>query len=66
MTEDGVVLTKIDDLKKEASSYYKRFLQGSPERFEEVPMDIMSNLIQYRCSVEDAAELIQPVDGEET
>lgn len=34
VTEEGVVLTEIDKLKKEASSYYKRFLQGSPEGYE--------------------------------
>lgn len=62
-TEQGTVLTSTVDIKKEAVSYFQRFLQSQDASGEEVSVNDLRNLLIYRCPAEACATLVAPVIG---
>lgn len=65
MTEQGEVLTSQHDIKKEAVSYFQKFLQSQDSTTEEVSVETLQDLLTYRCSNAEAAVLIGPVTVKE-
>lgn len=64
-SSSGEVLTDLNDIKAEAVSYYKSFLQDEPNNIEIPAVNSLSQLVSYRCSGDDGALLIQPITAEE-
>lgn len=52
-------------VKKEAVAYYKRFLQLVPSDFETITVEFIEELVDYRCSAEEASSLVQQVTDKE-
>lgn len=65
VTANGVVVTEPDLIKIEAACHFQSFLQTVPEGIEGVDMGVLSALIEFRCSREDAALLIKPIQAAE-
>lgn len=52
-------------IKTEAACYFQSFLQKVLDGFVGVEMEELSSLIEHRCSIEDAAMLVKPVQAAE-
>lgn len=65
ITSDGRIITESVDIKEEAVSYYENFLQGQDIVEKEVSQAELEEILDYRCTWNDAASLVAPVQGEE-
>lgn len=65
VTADGRIITELGDIKAEVVSYYEEFLQGQFFTAGEVTQDDLEDILDFRCSSEDAAMLTAPVSAEE-
>ncbi|CAH2051777.1 unnamed protein product, partial [Thlaspi arvense] len=48
--EEGVVFTNMTDVKREAASHFQIFLQSQPLNTSDISMDLLRDLLRYRCS----------------
>lgn len=53
------------DIKKEAVSYFQKFLQSQDSTTEDVSLEQLQDLLTYRCSNAEAAVLVGPVTAKE-
>lgn len=65
VTADGRIITELEDIKAEAVAYYEEILQGQSVAVGEVTQDDLEDILDYRCTSEDAARLTTPVSAEE-
>ena len=65
VTEAGVTLTKLSDIKREAVLHFQRFFQTQDKGIDKDPAPLLHELLTYRCSRESAAGLVAPVTEEE-
>lgn len=64
-TEQGEVLTSLPDIKREAVAHFQTFLQGQDPTTEDIYLEALQDLLTYRCSGDDTAELVRPVTAAE-
>lgn len=64
VTMDGRILTSPSEIKQEAAAHFQSFLNELNPPSPEVPVNL-SELIDYRCSSEDAASLMKTVEAAE-
>ena len=62
---DGSILTDLQEIKKEASSHFENFLQGTPAELEVMSHEKLQELIDYRCPDGEATSLVAPVQAAE-
>lgn len=64
ITVDGRVLTYVTEIKTEASLHFETFLNGQPTNLEEITVEQLRDVVDYRYSTFDAAELVRLIQGE--
>ena len=65
MTEDGSTLTSPADIKLDAAAHFESFLNSTPQVYSEIPLEELTELVDYRCSNEAKALLMKPVEEAE-
>lgn len=65
VTEDGRVLTDLNEIKAEAALHFDNFLNYHSRYVDEALAEYLQEAIDYMCPTEMAAELARPVQGEE-
>lgn len=65
MTEDGRVLTDLNEIKAEAALHFDNFLNYHSRYVDEALAEYLQEAIDYMCPTEMAAELARSVQGEE-
>lgn len=63
--ENREVLTSIEDIKKEAVSYFQNFLYAQEHNHEEISDQYISSLMSFQCTPEAAIMLIAHVTASE-
>lgn len=61
VTADGRILTSLPEIKSEAVNHFEEFLNGSHETGMNVTQEEIRELVDYRCSFEEAALLMKLV-----
>ena len=65
VTADGRILTSLPDIKSEAVSHFATFLNGSNSDLQGTSQEELRELLDYKCSFDDAALLMRPVSANE-
>ena len=63
--QDGSVTTQVEEIKVEAERFFREFLQLIPNDFEGCTVNVLQELLPYRCTEEDKVMLISQVSAEE-
>lgn len=62
---DGSIVTKEEDIKKEAGRFFTELLTYRPPDYEALTVEELQNLLQFQCGEMDQAKLISEVTADE-
>ena len=62
---DGTLTSEESEIKIEAESFFREFLQYQPEDYEGMEVDQLQQLLPFRCSETDSQQLLRSVTPEE-
>lgn len=57
ISANGVELTDFSEIKKEAAAHFQQFLQTRPDNIEEVSVQYLEEILEYRCPENIASSL---------